>query len=87
MSTKKFYSPVLKLKEVCHKCRACIYAGPVKAMEFGVGEVIVDRKKCADYYFSNNNECIECASECHTGALTLQLFEFDEENNIKKIGE
>ena len=56
-------------------------------MEFGVGEVIVDRKKCADYYFSNNNECIECASECHTGALTLQLFEFDEENNIKKIGE
>ncbi|MHA1309500.1 MAG: 4Fe-4S binding protein [Candidatus Helarchaeota archaeon] len=85
MPSKKFYSPVLKLVEVCHKCRACVRACPVQAIIFGVGEVIVDRVKCAEYIFSHDNECIECASECHTGALVLKLFEIDENNNVKQI--
>ncbi|MBD3229603.1 MAG: hypothetical protein GF329_15590 [Candidatus Lokiarchaeota archaeon] len=88
MKAKKFYSPVITLVEVCHKCRACVYICPVKAIKFGVSELIVDRKKCAEYIFSTEDqECIECATECHTGALSLQLFEINEDGEVRRIEE
>lgn len=88
MKTKKFYSPVITLVEVCHKCRACVYKCPAEAIVFGVGELLVDRKKCAEYIFSTEeHECLECAMECHTGALSLKLFEINEEGEIKRVKE
>jgi len=85
MKSKIFYSPIMTIVEICHKCRACVRACPVEAIIFGVGEVIVDRKKCADYYFSHGEECIECVSECHTGAISLKPFIIDENGNIKQL--
>jgi ferredoxin len=83
---KLFYSPEITLIQVCHKCRACVYKCPVDAIVFGVGELIVNRNKCAEYIFSReDHECIECAAECHTGALSLQLFELKEDGEVIKI--
>ena len=86
MKSKIFYSPIITLVEVCHKCRACVYVCKAKAIKFGVGELIVNRNKCAEYIFSTeDNECIECISECHTGAISLKPFEINEDGEIREI--
>ena len=78
-----FLSPRIKFVEACHKCRACVHACPVKAIEWGVGEIIVDRFACAHYIFEKG-ECIICAVECHAGALTLEKYEIND-GKIKKL--
>ncbi|MHA1145933.1 MAG: 4Fe-4S binding protein [Candidatus Helarchaeota archaeon] len=80
----RFYSPRMKMVEVCHKCRACIYACPVKAIEWGVGEIIVDRFACAQHVFKKG-ECFNCVVECHQGAIVLEEYEL-KDGKITKIG-
>jgi Fe-S-cluster-containing hydrogenase component 2 len=80
---KSFYAPTLKLKVVCHKCRACIHACPVKALKWGVGEIEVDLKKCAEEWLEKG-ECIQCAAECHQGAILLEQYRI-RGNEIEKV--
>jgi ferredoxin len=80
---KKFYAPVLKIKAVCHKCRACIHACPAKALKWGVGEIIVNLKECAEEWL-RKGECIQCAAECHQGAILLEEYKI-KGREIKKI--
>ena len=82
-SEGRFLSPRIKFVEACHKCRACVHACPVKAIKWGVGELIVDRLKCAQYVLARD-ECIICASECHPGAIVLEAYEL-KEGKIKKV--
>ncbi|NHI94475.1 MAG: hypothetical protein EAX96_18435 [Candidatus Lokiarchaeota archaeon] len=77
-----FFSPKMKIVEVCHKCRACVYACPVKAIKWGVGEIIVDRFKCAQYVLKKG-ECFNCVAECHQGAIALEEYEL-KDGKIKK---
>lgn len=83
---RKFYSPVLKVIQVCHKCRACVHACPEKALKFGLSDFVVDRKKCAERFFEEG-ECIDCAVGCHRGAVALELFEIAEDGTITKCPE
>ncbi|MHA1271418.1 MAG: hypothetical protein ACTSPY_16615 [Candidatus Helarchaeota archaeon] len=80
---KKFYAPYLKLKAVCHKCRACIHACPAHALEWGVGEIRVDLKKCAETWL-REGECIQCISECHQGAIVFEEYEI-KGSEIRKV--
>ena len=78
----RFLSPRIKFVESCHKCRACVHACPVKAIEWGVGEIIVDRLVCGNYVLKKG-ECINCAVECHPGAITLEEYEIKDGKIIK----
>ncbi len=80
---KKFYAPKLKIKAVCHKCRACIYACPVKALKWELGKITVELKKCAGVWL-REGECIQCAAECHQGAILLEAY-IIKDNEIRKI--
>lgn len=80
---KHFYAPFLKIKAVCHKCRACIHACPAKALKWGVGEIEVDYKRCADEWI-RKGECIQCAAECHQGALVLIEYKI-KNNEIRRV--
>ena len=82
-SWKKFFAPVLKLKVVCHKCRACIHVCPTRALTWGVGEIIVDLKKCAEVWLKEC-ECLRCAAECHQGAILLEEYEI-KGRDIRKV--
>ena len=77
-----FYSPRMRLVQVCHKCRACIYACPANAIEWGVGEILVDRFACAKYGLKKG-ECFSCVAACHQGALVLEEYEL-KDGKIKK---
>jgi len=70
---QRFFSPQIKVVQVCHKCRACVYACPIRAIEWGVGEVIVDRLACA-HYVLKKGECFSCAAACRQGALVLEEY-------------
>ena len=78
----RFFSPQMKMVEVCHKCRACVYACPAKAIEWGVGEIVVDRYKCAQYVL-NRDECFNCVAECHQGAIAFDEYELKDGKIIK----
>ncbi|MFX1450608.1 MAG: 4Fe-4S binding protein [Promethearchaeota archaeon] len=79
----KFLSPQIKFVNACHKCRACVHACPVKAIEWGVGEIIVNRLACAQYVLEKG-ECLHCAAACYQGALALEEYEI-KDGEIKKV--
>ncbi|MHA1894939.1 MAG: hypothetical protein ACTSX4_10590 [Candidatus Helarchaeota archaeon] len=81
----RFYSPKMKMVQVCHKCRACIYACPAKAITWGVGEIIVDRLACGRYALKKG-ECFNCVAECHQGAIVLEEYEL-KDGKVRKIEE
>ncbi|MHA1784737.1 MAG: hypothetical protein ACTSVY_04845 [Candidatus Helarchaeota archaeon] len=81
----RFYSPKMKMVQVCHKCRACIYACPAKAIIWGVGEIIVDRLACGRYALKKG-ECFNCVAECHQGAIVLEEYEL-KDGKVRKIEE
>ena len=79
----RFFSPSMRMVEVCHKCRACVYACPAKAITWGVGEIIVDRFACAQYALKRG-ECFNCIAECHQGAIAFDEYEL-KDGKITKI--
>jgi len=80
---RSFYAPTLKIKVVCHKCKACVHACPAKALKWGVGKIEVDLKRCADQWLKEG-ECIQCAAECHQGAVLLEEY-LIKDHEIKKV--
>ncbi|MHA1265395.1 MAG: hypothetical protein ACTSRS_09195 [Candidatus Helarchaeota archaeon] len=78
-----FYAPTLKIKAVCHKCRACIHACPVKALTWELGKITVELNKCAGEWL-RKGECIQCVAECHQGAIVLEEYRI-KGNEIKKV--
>ena len=80
---RSFYAPTLKIKAVCHKCRACIHACPVKALKWELGKITVDLRKCAAEWL-RKEECIQCAAECHQGAILLEEY-LIKDHEIKKV--
>ncbi len=78
-----FYSPIIKFISACHKCRACVHACPIKAIEWGVGELIVNRVACAQYVLKKG-ECLNCAAACYRGALTLEKYKITD-GKIEKV--
>jgi len=52
-------------------------------LEWTLGKIKVDLRKCAGEWLEKG-ECIQCAAECHQGAILLEPY-LIKGNEIKKI--
>jgi Fe-S-cluster-containing hydrogenase component 2 len=81
---KVFYSPELVMREQCHKCNICVNACPVKAIKKTILDVKVDRKRCAEYVLSHDDECLRCTAICPQGIIKLVPYIIDDDGQIRR---